>query len=280
MVDAALAASRAPAVAASDNAALLAACRPGVALCTIIGIEGSFSRRLGAQMAVLPDGSTVGSLADGCLERQLASDARAAGRPVVKRYGSASPLIDFRLPCGGGLDILVDPEPCRSACRDSVVRLEQRKPASLGLPQNGGLTRRDYVPALKLAVFGEGPELGALNAIALAAAIAVQEDIALPDLAQLDRWTAVILLFHDHEREREILARAVHSEAFYIGAQGGETARSARVLQLLADGLPEDRVARIHGPIGSVPGCREPASLALSVLSEVAGHYERLVPHR
>ena len=57
-----------------DHAALVAACEPGVGLCTIVGIEGSFSRRLGAQLAVLPDGTTVGSLSDGCLEAQLATD--------------------------------------------------------------------------------------------------------------------------------------------------------------------------------------------------------------
>jgi len=40
-----------------DRAALRAACEPGVGLCTIVGIEGSFSRRLGAQLAVGPDGT-------------------------------------------------------------------------------------------------------------------------------------------------------------------------------------------------------------------------------
>ena len=80
-----------------DHLALAAACRPGVGLCTIVGIEGSFSRRLGAQLAVRPDGSTVGDLADGCLENQLAADmARCADRRVV-RYGRGSRKIDFRL---------------------------------------------------------------------------------------------------------------------------------------------------------------------------------------
>lgn len=280
MIDAALASSRDWATADGDHAALLAACQPGVALCTIVGIEGSFSRRLGAQMAVLPDGSTVGSLADGCLERQLASDVRETDGPVVKRYGSGSPVIDFRLPCGGGLDILVDPAPSRAACRKAAALLKQRQPAILPLPANSHLARRHYIPALRITAFGEGLELKALAKIGRAAGIVIETDTAIASLPALDQWTAIILLFHDHDRERDILTRAVQSEAFYIGAQGGETARNARVMQLLSDGLPEEQVARLRGPIGSVPGCRDPQSLALSVLSEIFGEYERLIPHR
>ena len=40
-----------------DSAALRAACEPGTGLCTIVGIDGSYSRRLGAQLAVASDGT-------------------------------------------------------------------------------------------------------------------------------------------------------------------------------------------------------------------------------
>lgn len=264
----------------ADHAALAAACKSGVALCTIIRIEGSFSRRVGAQLAIHPDGSVTGSLADGCLERQLVSDARTANVAVIKRYGSGSPVIDFRLPCGGGLNILVDPAPDREACRNAVARLKKRQAASLIIPANDDLTKRHYIPALKIAAFGEGPELAVIEQLAKAAQVSFDSDPAMSGLAALDTWTAVVLLFHDHERERDILARAVRSDAFYIGAQGGETARNARILQLISDGIPEEQLARIRGPIGSVPACRTPLTLALSILSEVAGQYEQLVPHR
>jgi xanthine dehydrogenase accessory factor len=48
-----------------DQAALRFAAAHGTALCTIVGFDGSFSRRLGAQLAIQFDGRTVGSLADG-----------------------------------------------------------------------------------------------------------------------------------------------------------------------------------------------------------------------
>lgn len=268
---------------AGDHAALAAACAPDVGLCTIVGIEGSFSRRIGAQMAVLPDGNTVGSLADGCLEAQLASDLRRLEHPEVIRYGHGSPKIDFRLPCGGGLDILLDPAPDRDACRRAIVALEERMPAKLALSSRSALMERRYSPALKIAAFGEGPELEALGG--LASAMTIQFDIyeknqlALgrpPENCHLDPWTAVLLLFHDHEWELPLLEQALASKAFYIGAQGGEEARIGRTLALARSGISEETIARIRSPIGLIPACKTPATLALSALAEIVGKYEQL----
>lgn len=268
---------------AEDHAALVAACEAGVGLCTIVGIDGSFSRRLGAQLAVLPDGSTHGSLADGCLEAQLAADMHNLGSPKVIRYGRGSPKIDFRLPCGGGLDIMLDPAPDRNACRRAMRALADRRPASLPLPDISPLPERRYIPALRIAALGEGPELAALEALAAATDIELvsyyKDRLTLGQPArdcQPDRWTAALLLFHDHDWELPLLEQALASEAFYVGAQGGENARIARTLALTERGVPEERIARIRSPIGLIPTCKTPQTLALSALAEIVAHYERL----
>ena len=269
-----------------DHAALYAACEPGVALCTIVRIDGSFSRRCGAQIAVRPDGSVVGDLADTCLERQLACDARRATGPQLSRFGKGSPLIDFRLPCGGGLDILIDPSPDRAMIRLAVEALAARRPTALPLPRNAWLNQRCYMPSLRICAIGEGPELDWLAMVGAAAGIDVQvlgkRHLSLgqsPRLPTPDRWTAVILLFHDHEWEGPLLAHALRSDAFYIGAQGGEKARAQRVHALQRDGFGRDQLARVKSPIGLVPSSRSPQALALSILSDVMNRYEALHPH-
>jgi xanthine dehydrogenase accessory factor len=140
----------------TDHAALRAALDEGTGLCTVVGIDGSFSRRVGAQMAASRAGvaqAIAGSLADVCLERQLAGDLAglAPGAvPMLQRYGRA-PIIDFRLPCGGGLDILLDPAPDRDALAKAVQALDARQPASLPLPVPEDalahlLRARPYIP--------------------------------------------------------------------------------------------------------------------------------------
>ena len=266
-----------------DQLALAAACRPGVGLCTIIGIEGSFSRRLGAQLAVTPDGAIVGNLADGCLENQLASDLRQCRTPRVVRYGRGSSKIDFRLPCGGGLDILLDPTPDRAACRSALQALRARRPARLPLGGDGKLCERVYVPSLKLVVLGEGPEVEAVAS--LCSAMQIDLDVRSRDGLVLgqpardvgyDPWTACLLLFHDHEWELALLEQALASDAFYVGAQGGERARSDRTLALAARGVPEEQIARLTSPVGLMPACKSPRTLALSALSEIVGRFEQI----
>ncbi|MEO6042002.1 MAG: XdhC family protein [Croceibacterium sp.] len=254
-------------------------------LCTVVGIEGSFSRRVGAQLAVCPDGSITGSLADGCLERQLASEIAAATSPVVKRFGAGSELIDFRLPCGSGLDVLIDPAPDREACRAAVIKLDARETAALPLP-TGPLAERRFIPALRLQLFGEGPELAALAALARAAGIEVlahgKDALALgrqPAGIAADRWTAALLLFHDHEWEQPILEWALGTPAFLVGAQGGFEARRTRIERLAAAGVPPEQLDRVRSPVGVIARAREPGVLALSVLAQVVGEYEALHPH-
>ena len=268
-----------------DHLALAAACEPGTALCTIVGIEGSFSRRLGAQLAIRADGSIVGSLSDGCLEQQLARDSRDAHAPMVRRYGRGSDMIDFRLPCGGGLDILIDPSPDRAACAQALSAVRKRCEAQLPLAGNPLLHLRRYIPALAIRAFGEGPELQALARIGAAAGLSVEtlekHRLALghqSGLAPADPWTAIVMLFHDHEWEIALLDEALRSEAFYVGAQGGFQARSERLAELGRRGLGEHDLARLRSPAGTPGGSRTPQALALAILAEVAGDYERLRP--
>lgn len=269
-----------------DHAALSAAIIPGVALCTIVGIDGSFSRRLGAQIAILPDGTFAGSLADGCLEAQLLADCREAGSPRVVRYGRGSENIDFRLPCGGGLDVLIDPAPDGAACAEALANLARRREATLRLPATTFMGARSYIPRLVVRVLGEGPEVAAFEEIAVAAGIACElvdkSTLSLGEpsgLPPADRWTAVVLLFHDHEWEASLLEEALGGDAFYIGAQGGYSARTARIAELTRRGVAAEALARLRSPIGTPAGSRSPQALALSVLAEIVGEYERLRPH-
>lgn len=269
-----------------DHAALLAARYHGVALCTIVNIDGSFSRRCGAQIAVLPDGTVVGDMADTCLEQELASTALRAPEPMTVRLGKGSPMIDFRLPCGGGLDILIDPSPDRTAVRHALADLANRKPAALALAANPYLAARRYVPALQIAAFGEGQELDWMVKLGAATGIVVEargkRQLSLgqsPRDMLLDRWTAAVLLFHDHEWETPLLAHALRSDAFYIGAQGGAVAREHRLHSLQRDGFDWGQLARIQSPIGATSGSRTPQALALAALSDIMSRYEKLHPH-
>jgi len=274
-----------------DSAALFAVAQAGGALCTVTGIDGSWSRRLGAQLAVLPDGTMQGSLADGCLERALAQEARSTNTARLLRFGQGSPFLDVRLPCGSGIDVWVDPAPDVDSLAAATAALAARQPATLvmGEARSGGVFTRCFLPKLRLVIMGSGPEVDALAR--LAAAQGVDVTVAAPagepaevalslgqaPMAAVDAWTAIAVLFHDHEWERTILPWGLSTPAFYVGAQGGHTARELRQAMLTeASVTPADR-ARLRSPIGLFSGARTPSVLALAILAEIVAEYEKML---
>lgn len=111
----------------------LSAGRPA-ALVTITGLDGPFSRPVGAQLAVAADRRFVGSISGGCLETALTEECQAAiaaGVNRVLRYGVGSPYLDVRLPCGGGIDLAVDVNPDRALLAKAVALGRARKAFSL-----------------------------------------------------------------------------------------------------------------------------------------------------
>jgi xanthine dehydrogenase accessory factor len=84
-----------------------------------------------------------------------------------------------------------------------------------------------------------------------------------------DPHTAILLFFHDHDWEPPILANALDTQAFYIGAQGSLRARQTRELDLASLGVSEKRYSKMRGPIGLVQSARDARTLAVSVLAEV-----------
>ncbi len=293
---------------ADPVAALVAAQGAGV-LAVITGVEGPSYRPVGAMMAVLPGAVRVGTLSSGCVERDIAAQAMRAlaeGRTRALRYGRGSPYLDIQLPCGGGLDITLVPDPDRgvlAALRDAEAG---RRPVALTVDLGTGAlalgdlaaTARDgdrlviaRPPEARFLIFGKGPEAAAFAALVQAAgfpAVLLSPDAEtleaparaglatrtlpvarFPDDLAPDPWTAVVLFFHDHDWEPPILAAALDTPAFYIGAQGSRRSAAARSMDLRARGVPEGRLARLRGPIGLVPSARDARTLAVSVLAEV-----------
>ena len=93
-----------------------------------------------------------------------------------------------------------------------------------------------------------------------------------------DAWTAMLFLFHDHEWEPALIAQALDSPAFWIGAMGSRTTQAARRAALAAHGLDEAAIARVQGPVGLIPSARDPATLALSAFAEIVGAYRAALP--
>ena len=288
--------------------ALLA--RPGEAVLAVISrVEGPSYRPLGAMMTIFGESELVGSLSSGCIEADIALQARAArdsGEPIRVRYGTGSPYVDIQLPCGGGLEILLCPRPDLAVLHELVKRNDERRSCSLVINTVDGemqltqpqptIRSEDHIsirvdPEICFHVFGKGPEASTFAALVEAAGypnLLLSPDQETVDAASssgcatrfitkphypedltVDAWTAVTLFFHDHDWEPPILASALEADALYVGAQGSRMSADQRLSELKALGVDPQQLERLRGPIGLIPSARDPRTLAVSVLAEV-----------
>jgi len=274
-------------------------------LAIITATEGASYRNTGTMMAFTPDGKRTGSLSSGCIEDDIAEHAKTAlqtGKAIDLRYGIGSPFFDLKLPCGGGLSILLIPNPDRAlltrvldlgAARQTVfvaITLTNGALALSDTPDPGRMIVR-IDPELRFWVYGHGVEALSFALMTQAAGYDVtlfgQESLQ-SDLSRIgplnietvtsfrtytcpvpDRRTAITLFFHDHENEARLLSQFLPTDAFFIGAQGSLRARTRLLADLRAMGVTSEHLARLRPDFGLIPSCRDPRTLAVSVMAHV-----------
>jgi xanthine dehydrogenase accessory factor len=101
-------------------------------------------------------------------------------------------------------------------------------------------------------------------------------DEVLPDY-RLDSRSALVALSHEPRIDDPALRAALHSPAFYIGALGSRGSAEKRRARLRAQGVADEALARIHGPIGLAIGAATPAEIAIAIAGELTGAL-RLAP--
>ncbi len=288
--------------------ALLSQPESGV-LAVIADVRGPSYRPVGAMMAVFGESERVGSLSSGCIERDIALQAMRvldSGQPDIISYGEGSPFLDIRLPCGGGLDVLLLPAPEGQVLKRLLQRHEARQACTLlidtdrgtmTLAEDGETGRAGkqlsvrIEPDILFNVFGKGLEASTFSALVQTAGysgvLLSPDDETLeaakvsgietrrmvnpnyPSDLETDSRTAIVLFFHDHDWEPPLLATALQTPAFYVGAQGSRRARDSRIKELVEMGVSTHDLERLRGPIGLISSARDSSTLAVSVLAEV-----------
>ncbi|OZA76568.1 MAG: hypothetical protein B7X76_10920 [Azorhizobium sp. 39-67-5] len=100
--------------------------------------------------------------------------------------------------------------------------------------------------------------------------IAKWPDEALKEVP-LDAFTAVAALTHDPKIDEPALQAALTAGCFYVGALGSRRTHAKRVERLAALGLSQEKIGRIHAPIGLDIGAASPEEIAVSVLAQIIG---------
>lgn len=100
-----------------------------VVIATVMNVVGSAYRHPGARMLIRTDGSTVGAISGGCLERDVCEhsmNVRRTGKAVVVRYDTTSDadiVWGLGLGCNGIVHVLIEPLPAKTGTMPAHITL-------------------------------------------------------------------------------------------------------------------------------------------------------------
>ncbi len=242
-------------------------------LVTVARTWGSAPRPPGAWLALRDDGLVEGSVSGGCIEDDLVArqrSGRLGGQASFKLvYGvTKGEATRFGLPCGGTLELVVEPAPDIALLENLAGRLARRQltlrqvdlirgTVTLGDAQRGDALHWDgerlatvHGPQWRLLIVGAGQisRYVAQMALALDYEITVCDPreeygpgwdlpgtrlvAAMPDDTLLamepDARCAVVALTHDPKLDDMVLLEALKSPAFYVGAVGSRANNARR----------------------------------------------------
>ena len=268
-----------------------------VVVATVVGTRRSAPRPVGSSFAVSSSGALCGSVSGGCVESAIAQEAEevfANGQPKLLTYGITDDEgWNVGLPCGGEIDVFVE----RASWEEltpvlAAIESGERFTRTTVLDDEGREFVEEYGPPPLLLVFGAvdtaealckaAKQLGwrtvvadARSKFATAERIPSADELLVewPDEvlahAEPDAWTAVVVLTHEDRFDIPALGGALRSDAFYVGALGARKNQERRRERLLEEGLSEEEIDRIAGPVGLDIGAETPAETAVSILAEI-----------
>lgn len=293
-----------------------------VTLVTVTKTWGSSPRPAGAMLALRDDGLASGSVSGGCIEDHLIHRARShtltGTAPEVVTYGvSGDEARKFGLPCGGTIQVVLEPVAEPAPVQALLEKVERRELVARELDIASGASRLRparaeealqfdgerlvtvHGPRYRLIVIGAGQLSKFIAQIALG--LDYQVTVCDPRTEYMDLWdlegvtlvrdmpddvvvrmkpdahTAVIALTHDPKLDDMALMEALKSNAFYVGAIGSRANNEKRRKRLLEFDVTAEELARLHGPIGLYIGSRTPPEIAISILAEMTAYKNGVV---
>ncbi len=281
-------------------------------LLTVARTFGASPRPPGSLAAIRGDGILVGSVSGGCIEDDLVRRrAEYSGRkPHFVSYGvTADEARRFGLPCGGELEILVEPEVEPAELEALLARIGEGRivarrvdlatgawslaPAGANDECERGETRFTSVhgPRWRMLVIG-GSEIAHYLA-EIAATVDYQVFVCdpreeyrgawrsanakwidgMPDDAVLafrpDPHSVILTVSHDPKLDDMALLEALKSDACYVGAVGSARTNAERRKRLAQFDLTAQQIAKLHGPVGLSIGSRTPPEIAVAILADL-----------
>lgn len=227
------------------------------ALATVVRISGSAPQQVGARLLLREDGSTLGTVGGGAIEKlvlQALERALASERAelLVRELSH-----DLGMCCGGRMEIFVEP----------IIPVPR-----LWLLGAGHVSRPTAALArsvgFDVVVVDEREELNTAERFP-GCELRLDDPSDALRRAPLTARDWVLIVTHDHQLDQRALESAAGSQAHYIGLVGSRRKVFRLVERVLAKRQGALPLERVFAPVGLDIGAVTPQEIAVSIVAEL-----------
>jgi xanthine dehydrogenase accessory factor len=231
------------------------------ALCTIIRSQGATPRRSGSRMLVFPDGSITGTVGGGELENRVIAESKKAiedGKPRRLEYNMSDPARGDPGVCGGQVEIYVEP------------LLPKPTIVVIGAGHVGkAVVQLAHWLGYQVVVNDDRAEFCSPEVVPAADQYLPVKMADLPQHLEISPWTYLVLTTRGSNIDVEGLPALLDTPAAYIGVIGSQRRWAVARKEMLAQGVPPEKLERVRSPIGLELNAETPEEIAVSILSEI-----------
>jgi xanthine dehydrogenase accessory factor len=237
-------------------------------LVTLVEALGSTPQDAAAKMLVTADGLHAGTVGGGKVEAaalKLSAEILAA-RDAKPRFVSWTLKGDVGMTCGGSVKFYFEPHfgpgPWTLAVFGAGHVAQALIPVLVPLP-------------CRVTVVDSRPEW--LARLPRAQNLRVVESPRPEELVPaLPDDSFLVVMTMGHATDRPILKRALTERSFpFIGVIGSDAKAEVLRRELVADGVPAERAAGFHCPVGLDIGTNHPHEIALSIAAQLLAERDR-----
>jgi xanthine dehydrogenase accessory factor len=233
----------------------------GGVLCTIVSSHGSTPRHTGSKILLYPDGKFIGSVGGGEIESRIiaeAKDAFLSGKSKILNYSLVKPQEGDPGICGGQVEVYVEPI------------LPKPKLIVIGAGHVGkALAHLATWLEYNVLVSDDRPEFCTPEMVPDANGYYPIQMAEIPNHIKITPHTYLVLTTRGSKIDVEGLEPLLETDAAYIGIIGSKRRWALTRKTLLEKGVPEEKLNRIHSPIGLELNAETPEQIAVSIMAEI-----------
>lgn len=230
------------------------------ALATLISTSGSTPREQGARMLVREDGSILGTVGGSLLEGKVREEAKNViqeGKPKLLDFDLTGKDKDGMI-CGGIAKVYIEP----------II------PKSALYIFGGGhisffLARMGKMVDFRVVVIDDRKEYANPERFPEADKTIADDYPNAFSQISVDKSSYIVIVTRGHAYDQTVLEWAITTDANYIGMIGSQKKNRKVFDNLVAKGVSEDDLKRVHAPIGLDINAETPEEIAVSIMAEV-----------